>query len=120
MTQAAVAAIRRFNRSYTQKIGALEEHVYQRPLSLAEARVLYELANRKNPTASDLAEALALDRGYLSRILKGFEHRNFLRRTVGSDDRRKSFLALTAKGKHEFARINDESNRQVGAMLLSA
>jgi len=117
MSQGAVAAIRRFNRSYTRKIGVLQEHVYHRPLSLAEARVLYELANRERPTASELADALALDRGYLSRILKGFEHRNLLRRTDGSDDRRKSFLALTAKGKREFARINEESNRQVAAMI---
>lgn len=112
-----VAAIRRFNRFYTQKIGVLEENLYDRPLSLSEARVLYEIANRKEATASQLAADLALDPGYLSRILGRFEKRKLLRRTTHSDDRRKNILLLTEKGKGEFARIDKRSDEQIAAMI---
>ena len=113
-----IAEIRRFNRFYTQKIGVLEEKVYHRPFSLGEARVLFEVANREDPTASEIAGALGLDRGYLSRMLNGLEKKGLLRRTK-SGDRRKSFLALTRKGAEEFGRINASSNEQVGAMIVA-
>jgi DNA-binding MarR family transcriptional regulator/N-acetylglutamate synthase-like GNAT family acetyltransferase len=112
-----VAAIRRFSRFYTQKIGVLEEKVYDRPLSLTEARVLYELANREEVTASELANDLGFDPGYLSRILSRFEKRRLLRRSLRSDDRRKSILALTQKGTQEFARIDKRSNDQIAMMI---
>ena len=112
-----VAAVRRFNRFYTQKIGVLDENVYGRPWSLTEARVLYEIAHGDRVTASQIATTVALDPGYLSRIVKNFEKQNFVRRTVGSDDRRKSVLTLTTKGAHEFARINQRSDEQVAEMI---
>ena len=114
-----IAAIRQFNRFYTQKIGVLEENVYDRPLSLTEARVLYELANRKDANAARLATDLGLDPGYLSRVLGRFEKRKMLRRTMHSDDRRKSVLTLTGKGTQEFARIDKRSNDQIAAMIDS-
>src|SRR5271165_6416591 len=70
-----VAALRRFNRFYTQKIGALEEGLLASPFSLAEARVLHDIARAGEATAARLGKELGLDRGYLSRILRGFERR---------------------------------------------
>jgi DNA-binding MarR family transcriptional regulator/N-acetylglutamate synthase-like GNAT family acetyltransferase len=112
-----IAAVRRFNRFYTQKIGVLEENVYDVALSLSEARILYELASGKGVTASELAAALGLDPGYLSRILTRFEKKKFLRRSTRTDDRRKNVLTLTRRGSQAFARVDRASSRQVGAML---
>lgn len=64
---ANVAAVRRFNRFYTRRIGVLEEGLHATPWSLAQARILYELAHHPGVTAGDLAAGLGLDTGYLSR-----------------------------------------------------
>ena len=76
ITQAdSIAAIRRFGRFYTRQLGLLGEGLLQSDFSLTEARVLYELAHRPAPTAAELSRDLALDAGYLSRILKAFDQR---------------------------------------------
>src|SRR5208282_1697781 len=73
-----VAAVRHFNRFYTRQIGVLREKPYKSPLSLTEVRVLYELAHRQSPTATELSDDLGLDPGYLSRVLTGFDKRGWL------------------------------------------
>jgi len=117
VAEARIAAVRRFNRFYTQRIGVLRRRMYDSPLSLTEVRVLYELAHRETPTASDLAQALDLDPGYLSRILQRFERQGWLRRTRSAQDGRQSYLALTAAGRRAFAPLDRESHAQVAALL---
>ena len=112
-----VGIVRRFNRHYTKQIGLLHEGYLASPFSLAEARVLYELAHREQPTAAELAKSLALDPGYLSRILKTFERRRLLRRTPSKSDGRRSHLVLTARGRAAFAPLDTRSREEIGAML---
>jgi len=112
-----IAAVRGFNRFYTQKIGVLEEGLLESPFSLAEARVLYELARREAASAAALCRDLGLDAGYLSRILRRFEERRLLARAASSEDRRQSLLALTKAGHDAFAALDRASRRAIGAML---
>ena len=100
------AAVRAFNRFYTQRIGVLDDTPLNGPFSLTEARVLYELAHRTKPTAAELCRDLALDRGYLSRILARFEKRRFVERLPSASDGRQSHIRLTRVGAQTFAGID--------------
>ena len=112
-----VGAVRRFNRLYTRRIGVLQDGYLRSPYSLAEARVLYELAQRERPTATELAAELGLDHGYLSRILRGFNERGFITKTPSPNDRRQSLLSLTAKGRMAFAPLDRRSQNEIAAMI---
>jgi DNA-binding MarR family transcriptional regulator/GNAT superfamily N-acetyltransferase len=112
-----VEAVRRFNRFYTRKIGVLAEAYLQSPFSVAEARVVYEVAHRQPVTASELRKELGLDQGYLSRILRRLQRQRMLSKTVSTDDGRCKLLALTRKGQVAFHRINARSKRDIGTML---
>jgi len=112
-----IAAVRRFNRFYTQRIGVLEEGLLDSGLTLAEARVLFELASAEGLTASRLGRDLGLDQGYLSRILSRFSRQGLLARTPLPGDRRQSVLSLTEKGRTVFAPLNSASQQRFGAML---
>jgi DNA-binding MarR family transcriptional regulator len=112
-----VAAVRRFNRFYTKRIGVLQEGLLASPFSLAEARVLYELAQGQGLTATALAKELGLDPGYLSRILKGFADRKLIERKKSRNDARASLVSLTAAGRKAFQRLDAGSSKDVAAML---
>ena len=116
-TKARVAAIRRFNRFYTKQIGVLQEGWLDSPFSLTEVRVLYELAHREQPTATDLARELALDAGYLSRILRGFQKKGLIEKRPSASDGRQSLLRLTNSGQRAFAGLNARSDAEVRSSL---
>jgi DNA-binding MarR family transcriptional regulator/N-acetylglutamate synthase-like GNAT family acetyltransferase len=109
--------IRHFNRFYTQQMGALSEGLLRSPFSLTEARVLYELAHREQPTATELGRELGLDGGYLSRILREFHKKGLVEKRPSKSDGRQSLLRLTKKGQKEFATLNERSHDEVAAML---
>jgi DNA-binding MarR family transcriptional regulator/GNAT superfamily N-acetyltransferase len=113
----AIASIRSFNRFYTRLLGTLNEHLLEGPLSLAEARVLYELAHRLQPTASEIAADLGLDLSYLSRILQGFTRAKLIRRQPSRSDRRQSTITLTTAGQGLFESLDRRSSDQVRQML---
>src|ERR1700729_2330905 len=104
-----VDAVRRFNRFYTRQIGLLGKGYLDSPFTLAEVRVLYELAHRSSPIASEIAQALGLDAGYLSRMLLSFRKRGYLTRKASEKDARQSHLSLTKKGHAAFRTLEAKS-----------
>jgi DNA-binding MarR family transcriptional regulator/N-acetylglutamate synthase-like GNAT family acetyltransferase len=113
---AQVKAVRGFNRFYTQRIGVLDPYLGSE-LSLTEVRVLYELAHRNQPTATELGRDLALDAGYLSRILRRFEARGWLERAPSPADARQSLLQLTEGGHQAFAPLQQKSRDEAASLL---
>ena len=113
---AAVKAIRRFNRFYTSRIGMLDPYLGS-DLSLTDVRVLYELAHRQTPVASEIGRDLRLDAGYLSRILRRFEAAGWLTREPHGRDGRQSVLRLTEAGHAAFAPLQQKSRDEAAALL---
>jgi DNA-binding MarR family transcriptional regulator/N-acetylglutamate synthase-like GNAT family acetyltransferase len=111
-----VSAIRAFSRFYTRKIGVVDG-MASSPYSLAEARVLYEVARNEQPTATDIRKELGLDAGYVSRILRKFEREKLVTRVQSASDERQKFLSLTPEGQSIFAQLNERSNHDAAAMI---
>jgi DNA-binding MarR family transcriptional regulator/N-acetylglutamate synthase-like GNAT family acetyltransferase len=109
--------IRGFNRFYTEKIGVLQEGLLRSPFSLAEARVIYEIANTEACAAAGIGKRLNLDRGYLSRILQRLHKADIVDREASVRDGRERIVSLTRKGRRQFAILNRRSHEEAAAML---
>jgi DNA-binding MarR family transcriptional regulator/GNAT superfamily N-acetyltransferase len=113
----AIAAVRRFNRFFTRFVGALDADFLDSGLSLAEARILFEIAHRTPCDATELQDALELDAGFLSRVLRRFEERHWIeRQRVDGDGRRRSIL-LTPAGRAQFELLDTRQRDEVEAVL---
>jgi DNA-binding MarR family transcriptional regulator/N-acetylglutamate synthase-like GNAT family acetyltransferase len=112
-----IALIRHFNRFYTRLIGLITGHYLDSPYSLTEARVLYELANQTEPTATAINNELRLDAGYLSRILNGFSKSGLIVKTASRNDGRASILSLTEKGRQAYEDLNSRSQTGIQSLL---
>jgi DNA-binding MarR family transcriptional regulator/GNAT superfamily N-acetyltransferase len=119
MSEADIRAreIRRFNRFYTRQIGVLAEDLLDTPFSLAEGRLIYEIAHSEPVTAATLKAITGLDQGYLSRLLKGFERQGLVARRAHPDDGRIRLLHLTAKGRTAFQRLDGRAQTATLTLL---
>jgi DNA-binding MarR family transcriptional regulator/GNAT superfamily N-acetyltransferase len=109
--------IRRFNRFYTRQIGVLRRGHLDSEFTLAEVRVLYELANRPTTTAAQLAEELDLDAGYLSRMLRGFSRKRLISRKRQIDDGRERAISLTPAGRAVFAQLDQVAREGIANLI---
>lgn len=112
-----IAAVRRFNRLYTKQIGLLQEGLLASPYSLSEVRLLYEIAQSGETTASALSTALGLDMGYVSRMITRLARHGFIEKRSSEEDRRKNLLSLSDEGAGVFSGLDRASSEQVEAML---
>ncbi len=109
--------VRHFNRFYTREIGLLAEHLPGSPLSLAEARVLFELAHAQEPTAADIIRTLRMDKAHVSRIIARFRKAGWVRARVSPEHGRRKLLTLTASGRKSFKRLNDGTQAQIESLV---
>jgi len=116
-----IAAVRRFNRFYTQHLGVLRDGYLDSPFSLTQARVLYEIRERGQKTdpvtATEIGRDLGLDAGYLSRLVGQFEKSGLIRKERSPSDGRQSFLSITAMGRKAMELLERRTVRQVGDVL---
>jgi DNA-binding MarR family transcriptional regulator/GNAT superfamily N-acetyltransferase len=112
-----VSRLRAFNRFSTKVAGARDEHLLETPWTLTEARILFELGTRSPLEVSVLRADLALDAGYLSRLLGSFEARGLVARRRSPGDARRHVAELTPKGRDVFRTLDRRSARENRALL---
>jgi DNA-binding MarR family transcriptional regulator/GNAT superfamily N-acetyltransferase len=112
-----IRQVRRFNRTVTQRIGALNSSFLDRGRPLGEARLLYEIGP-DGRDVSMLREKLALDSGYLSRLLRSLERQGLVRTRRGAGDGRGRYAEPTRTGIDELAEYERRSDSFVGSLLL--
>jgi DNA-binding MarR family transcriptional regulator/GNAT superfamily N-acetyltransferase len=115
----AVAAVRGFNRFYTNVIGLLRGKYLDTPYSLTEARLLFELAQRDTSEVTDLRRTVDIDPGYLSRILTRFEADGLIARQRSAADGRRQVIQLTDTGRSVVAGLDARSGEQTRDMLAA-
>jgi DNA-binding MarR family transcriptional regulator/GNAT superfamily N-acetyltransferase len=106
------AILRRFNRSYTQRIGALDDSFLGMGLPLGAARLLFEIGHGPTggpTTVHELRARLGLDSGYLSRLLRRLEQRGLVALRPDPADRRRRTARLTPKGRAAWRRLDERS-----------
>jgi DNA-binding MarR family transcriptional regulator/GNAT superfamily N-acetyltransferase len=108
---------RRFSRFWTREIGLLHEGLLDTSHSLTEARVIYELGQVRDTTATALAHSLELDPGHLSRVLSRLEASAIVSRQRSPADGRAQLVSLSAAGRRAFADLDRRSAEQASALL---
>jgi len=104
-----VATVRRFNRAWTQRVGALDESFLGLGLPLGAARLVFEIG-ATGATARDLRQRLDLDSGYLSRLLRRLEQRGLVDVRPDPADARRRTATLTRAGRTTLARLEERSD----------
>jgi len=117
VTGEAVAAMRAFNRLYTNVIGVLRGGYLGSPYSLTEARLIFELGQREVTEVAQLRRSLDIDAGYLSRILARFEADQLVTRERSGADARRQVIALTEAGRTIQAGLDAQAAGQIGTLL---
>ncbi|MGW3092721.1 GNAT family N-acetyltransferase [Streptomyces sp. NPDC001102] len=108
-----VAALRRFNRYFTRRIGALDDHYLGQDRPLGEARLLFEIAGTPGGVSlRELRGRLGLDAGYLSRMTKALQTQGMVRISVDPQDNRLRTIEPTDAGRLEVT----EQNRRADAL----
>ena len=117
LSEERISAVRQFNRFFTRQIGVLREGLLHTPYPLTDARILFELGQTEQLTASRLGRELGLDAGYLSRILARLEQQGLLEKVRSENDGRQFLLSLSAAGREAFALLDQRSREEVSEML---
>jgi DNA-binding MarR family transcriptional regulator/GNAT superfamily N-acetyltransferase len=116
MAESMVAEVRRFNRTVTERVGALNDRFLGLERPLGEARVLWEIG----PAGCEvrrLRSRLGLDSGYLSRLLRSLEGSGLVEVAAAEKDRRIRVARLTPAGRAERASLDARSDDLARSLL---
>ena len=116
MDDEAVAQVRRFNRTVTQRIGALQDAFLARGRPLGHSRVLWEVG-ADGTDVRTLRSRLDLDSGYLSRVLRALEAEGLVAVQASPADGRVRVARLTPSGVRERAELDARSDEAAAAVL---
>jgi DNA-binding MarR family transcriptional regulator/predicted N-acetyltransferase YhbS len=94
-------------------VGALDHDFLKTGMTLAEARILFEIAQCEQCFADDLQRSLDLDAGFVSRVLRRFESRRWIRRARLDTDGRRRSIQLTAQGRKQFEQVDGRQRNVV-------
>jgi DNA-binding MarR family transcriptional regulator/GNAT superfamily N-acetyltransferase len=116
MAAEQVEQVRRFNRTVTQRVGALDDHFLSLSRPLGEARVLWEIGAGGCEIRA-LRARLGLDSGHLSRLLRSLERDGMIDVTAGEHDRRVRVARATEAGRAELAELDCRSDALAASLL---
>ena len=112
----AVRLVREFNRTVTQRIGALDAEYLARGRPLGASRVLWEIGS-PGTDARTIRRRLGLDSGYLSRLLRSLEHEGLITVDAATADQRRRRVRLTREGRAERAHLDRRSDELAWSLL---
>lgn len=122
MLDTAVHALRQFNRSFTPRVGVLDESFLGTGRPLAAARLLFEIGQGAVPV-HELRRRLGVDAGYLSRLVRRLVDDGLIDVVDDAVDGRRRSVRLTEAGRLEWGELDDRSDanaRRVLAPLTTA
>lgn len=112
-----ISQIREFNRFYTVLLGFLNRNYLDSGYSVTETRILFELKQNDQISASRLIDMLHLDKSYVSRLLRNFEQKEMITRHASLEDGRTLLIQLTPKGLAEAKRLIDITNHRIYELI---
>jgi DNA-binding MarR family transcriptional regulator/GNAT superfamily N-acetyltransferase len=116
MAEAMVDQVRRFNRTVTERVGALDDHFLGLERPLGEARLVWEIG-LEGCEVRVLRSRLGLDSGYLSRLLRSLEVAGLVEVAASGSDRRVRVARLTAAGRAERATLDERADEHARSLL---
>ena len=124
MERAQITQVRRFNRTITERVGVLHDHYLGRDLPVGAARLLWEIGSADGDDAGNagrdvrqLRDRLALDSGYVSRLLRTLERRGLITVRPHPKDHRVRTVELTDAGRAERAALDNLSDELAESLL---
>lgn len=111
-----IELIRKFNRDYFNRLKVFDSN-YNNNFSVTETRILYELSIHNKLTLKEISEALHIDTGYASRIIKKYTTKGYISKVSDNNDKRSNYLSLTTLGEKIADDINKFENQRINSIL---
>ena len=111
-----IELIRKFNRDYFNRLKVFDSN-YNNNFSVTETRILYELSSHNKLTLKEISEALHIDAGYASRIIKRYTTKGYISKVSDNNDKRSNYLSLTTIGEKIVEDINKFENQRINNIL---